>query len=163
MLIQSLFGLRSRRALVRDTYLEALKSTRDFMKVAELRSLEVWREHSVVLRNCFRLQDLLSEQRANRFEFLLKSRSFDCALFKSLDEIDQRLDKDWDTAEEGALKECNPHYRDICQEIGEIQSKWDSESLTAPLNAVEKDPQYRTARLALADRVQELQSRIAPG
>jgi hypothetical protein len=97
-----------------------------------------------------------------RFEYLLKSKTLDCAVFKSLDEVSQRLDKNWKATEEGALKESNSLYCGICQEIADIKSKWDSDSLTAPLRAVQLDPQYRVAREAIADRVRELQSRIAP-
>jgi hypothetical protein len=152
----------SRRALVRDTYRNDLKSTRDFMKLAERRALEVSPEHSVVIRNCFRLQDLLSERCAVRFEYLLKSKSLDCAIFNTLDEVSERFDKDWGATEEGALKKSNAHYCDICQEIEAIQSKWDPDSLTAPLLAVQQDPQYLAAREAIADRTRELQRRMAP-
>lgn len=30
----------------------------------------------------------------------------DCSIFKSLDEIDERLDKDWDLTEEGTFFVC---------------------------------------------------------
>jgi hypothetical protein len=115
MLIQSLLGMKSRHAMVRDTYRKCMKSSRDFSKLMEKRALIVSPDQRPVLLNCFRLQDLLMEQRAIRFEFLLKSRSLDCALFKSLDEISQRLDKDWCAAEEGALKESNSHYGDLLE------------------------------------------------
>ena len=98
-----------------------------------------------------------------RFEYLLKTKSLDCSIFKSLDEIDERLDKDWDLSEEDALKKSNAHYTGICQEIVDIKSKWDSDSLTAPLKTLEQDPHYRAAREANADRIQEpSKTRIAP-
>jgi hypothetical protein len=161
MLIQSLLGLRTRHALVRGTYREDMKSTREFMKVFEQRAILMSPDQEPVLRNCFRLQNLLIDQRLLRFKFLLKSKSLDCAIFKSLDELDQRLDKDWTATEECDLEKRNSHYTGICQEIADIQSKWEAESLTAPLEAVEQDSRYRAARLAMADRVQELQKRIA--
>lgn len=148
--------------MVRDTYRKSMQSYREFTNLWERRAIEVSPDQKPLLLNCFRLQNLLMDQRAIRFEYLLKSKSMDCAIFKSLDEISERLDKDWTATEEGDLKESNSNYRDICQEIDDIQSKWDSDSLTAPLKAVEQDPQYRAAREAIADRVQELRSRIAP-
>jgi hypothetical protein len=90
------------------------------------------------------------DQRPIRFEYLLKTQSLDYPIFKSLDEVSKRLDKGWKATEEGALKKSNSHYGDICQEIADIQSKWDSDSLSAPLKAVE---QNRAAREAIADRV----------
>ena len=161
MLIQSLLGLRTRHALVRDTYLKDMKSIREFMKLFEQRAILMSPDQEPVLRNCFRLQNLLIDQRLIRFKFLLKSMSLDCAIFKTLDELDQRLDKDWNAAEEGDLEKGNSHYSGLCQEIADIRSKWDAESLAAPLEAVEQDSRYRAARLAMADRVQELQKRIA--
>lgn len=62
----------------------------------------------------------------------------------------------------GSVKTKQLHYRDVCQEIKDIQSKWDSEALTDPLRVLDQDPQYRAAREAIADRVQELQKRIVP-
>jgi hypothetical protein len=59
-------------------------------------------------------------------------------------------------------RESNSHCCAIGQEIADIKSQWDSDSLTAPLRAVQHDPQYRAARQAIVDRVRELQSRIAP-
>jgi hypothetical protein len=101
MLILSLLGLKSRHALMRDTYRDYVKSTREFMRVAEQRALEVSPDQKSLLLNCFRLQNLLIDQRSIRFRFLLKSKSLDCAVFNSLDELDQRLDKNWNAAEQG--------------------------------------------------------------
>jgi hypothetical protein len=162
MLLQSLLGLKSRHALARDTYRDYVKSTRDFMRVAEQRAIEVSPDQKSLLLNCFRLQNLLIDQRSIRFRFLLKFKSLDCAVFNSLDELDQRLYKNWNAAEQEVLNKSNSHYTGICQEIADIWSKWDAESLTAPLKAVEQDPRYRAARLAIADRTRELQRRIAP-
>ena len=117
--------------------------------------MEVSPDQKSLLLNCFRLQNLLIDQRSIRFRFLLKSKSLDCAVFKS-------LDKNWNAAEEEVLNKSNAHYTGICQEIADIWSKWDAESLTAPLTAVEQDPRYRAARETIADRVRELQRRIAP-
>jgi hypothetical protein len=162
MLIQSLLA-KPRRKVVRDVYRTYLKCTREFMKLAEECALKASADQRVTLLNCFRLQALMNEQQSIRFSFLYESKSLDWTLFKSLDEIFQRLDKGWSAAEEEALKQRNLHYRGVCQEIKDIQLKrGEFDSLTAPLKAVEQDPQYRAAREAIANRVQELRSRIAP-
>jgi hypothetical protein len=161
MLIQALFGLKSRHALVRDTYRKNMKRFREFTVFCQQRAIEISPDQKPLMLNCFGLWDLLMDQRAIRFEYLLKAQSLDCAIFKSLDEIDERLDKDWDVTEEGILKKSNAHYCAIGQEIADVKSKWDSDSLTAPIRALEQDPQYRAARDANADRIQELQRRIS--
>jgi hypothetical protein len=162
MLIQSLLAMRSRHAVVRNTYRKYMNSFREFTSLCRQRAILVSPDQEVLMLNCFKLWDLLMDQRAIRFEYLLKSQSLDCAIFKSLDEIEERLDKDWEAAEESTLKKSNAHYASICQEIADIKSKWDADSLTAPLKALEQDPQYRAARQADADRTREFQRRIAP-
>jgi hypothetical protein len=161
MLIQSLFALKTRHGLVRDTYRKNMKRFREFTVFCEQRATEISPNQKPLLLNCFKLWDLLMVQREIRFEYLLKSKSLDCSTFKSLDEIDERLDKGWDVTEEVNLKKSNAHYTSICQEIADIKSKWDSDSLTAPLRALEQDPQYRAAREENADRIQELQRRLS--
>jgi hypothetical protein len=100
MLIQSLLRLKSRHALVRDTYRKNMKRFREFTVFCEQRATAVSPDQKPLLLNCFKLWDLLMDQRAIRFEYLLETRSLDCAIFKSLDEIDERLDKDWDVTED---------------------------------------------------------------
>jgi hypothetical protein len=75
--------------------------------------------------------------------------------------IDELLDKGLNQEEEGTLKKSNPNYSDTCQEIVDIRSKWEPVALTASLKSIETDPQYRVARLALADRIRELQRRLS--
>ena len=145
MLICSLMLLKSRAALVRDTYREYMDSTRENSKITEQRALAVSPDHKTALLNCFRLQDLLRERATLRFEFLIKTQSFNCAPYKSLDAISERLDTGWTEAEEGAIKESNAHYKDVSREIADIRSKWDPDSLTAPLRALTQDSQYKAA------------------
>ena len=132
MLIQAGLGMRSRHSLVRDTYRKNMKRFREFTAFCEQRAIEISPDKEPLLLNCFKLWDLLIDQRANRFEYLLKSKCLDCSIFKSLDEIDERLDKDWDVTEDDILKKSNTHYTSICQEIADIKSKWDPYSLTHP-------------------------------
>jgi hypothetical protein len=162
MLIQSIFGKKSRHALVRDIYRSAIRSTREFMHICKERATEVSPNQKALLLKCFTLQDLLLDQRSIRLEYLLKTKAIDCAVFKSLDAIDELLDRGLKQQEEDALKKSNPNYSDICQEIVDIRSKWESVALTAPLKSIETDPQYRAARLAMSDRTRELQRRISP-
>jgi len=125
---------KDRAARVRDTFREYLTSCRGHTKTIAQRALAVSSPgQEPLLRNCFRFQSLLIERQSMRFNFLLKSKAIDCALFESLDDIGARLDKDWMEAEEGAIRERNPHYGDVSGEIEAIKSHWDADALTAPL------------------------------
>ena len=92
MLIQSLMRLRSRRTLLRDTFRKSEASYLEFLDVAEQCALRVSPEFKLAWQNVYRLQRLLMEQRAIRFEYLLRARVLDCSLFETLDAIAERLD-----------------------------------------------------------------------
>jgi len=154
------FLYTDRATRVRKTFRRYMQSCRKNMKIIEQRALALSPDHSLALRNCFRLQYLLSERRRSRFEFLLDTKSIDCALFKSLDEIAERVDKGWTEAEEGAIKERDPHYRDISREIAGIQSRWVPDLLTVPLRRLMHDDIYRKESLAHAARIRELERRM---
>jgi hypothetical protein len=107
------------------------------------------------------LQYLLSERLAIRFEYLLTNNSADCAQFKSLDDIQKRLEQGWTEAEDGAIKKDNVRYCKVSEEIEAIQCKWVPDSLTVPLRELMKDDIYRMESVAHADRVREFQRRMA--
>ena len=161
-LLNKLWNPKKRRgARVRDIYREYLKYCHANSKITEQRALAVSPDQKLALRNCFRMQDLLRVQHIIRFEFLLEIHSLDCALFKSLEEIEQRLHEGWTEAEEGVLKEFNSHYSAVSREITEIRSKWPPNSLTYPLQALQQDPEYSTASIAHAALVRKLERRMA--
>jgi hypothetical protein len=107
------------------------------------------------------LQDLLRARHTIRFEFLLEIHSLDCALSKSLGEIEQRLHEGWTEAEEGVLKEFNSHYGGISREITEIVRKLLPNSLTDPLQALQQDRECSDASIAHAALVRKLERRMA--
>jgi hypothetical protein len=53
MLIQSLLAMKSRHALVRDTYRKSIRSTREFMHICKQRAIEVSPDQKALLLNCF--------------------------------------------------------------------------------------------------------------
>ena len=122
MLIQSLMRLRSRRTLLRNTFRKSQASYRVFLDVAEQCALRISPEFKLAWQNVYRLQRLLMEQRAIRFEYLLKARALDCSL-ETLDAIAERLDAGWSDAEEMDVQACNAHYSEISLEIADIRSK----------------------------------------
>ena len=114
-----------------------------------------------ILLNCFRLQHLLRERLTIRFEYLLTTNALDCAQFKSLDDIQKRLDQEWTEAEEAAVKTGDAHYCDVSRDIEVIHSRWVLDSLTVPLRELMKDDEYRSEATAHANRIRELQNRMA--
>jgi hypothetical protein len=160
MLIQSLMRLRSRRTLLRNTFRKSQASYLEFLNVAEQCALRVSPEFKLAWQNVYRLQRLLMEQRAIRFEYLLKARALDCSLFETLDAIAECLDAGWSDAEEMDVQACNTHYSEISLEISDIRSRWKPYAVGESFKMLENDPEYQTARLALASRAQEFADRV---
>jgi hypothetical protein len=119
MLIQSLMRLRSRRTLLRDTFRKSQASYLEFLDVAERCALRVSPEFKLAWQNVYRLQRLLMEQRAIRFEYLSRASVLDCSLFETLDAIAERLDAGWSEAVEIDVQACNAHYSEISLAIAE--------------------------------------------
>jgi hypothetical protein len=161
MLLGYFMRTKKRATIVREVFREYMESCRENTKLAEQRALGASPDHIPILLNCFRLQHLLGERLTIRFEYLLTTKSLDCAPFNSLDDVQKRLDQGWTEAEEVAIKEDNSHYCDISREIEAIQFKWLPDSLTAPLRELMRDDIYRKDSVAHADRIREFQSRIA--
>jgi hypothetical protein len=148
---------KNRAARVRDTFREYLTSCRDHTGIIARRAPAVSPAgQEPVMRDCFRLQTIFIEGQAMRFDFLLKSKTIHCARFKSLDDIGARLDKEWMEAEEGAIRERNPHYGNVSREIDAIQSRWGADAAAK----LHQDPKYRDASEAMADGVAQLQKRM---
>jgi hypothetical protein len=98
MLLGYFMRTKNRASIVREVFREYMESCRENTKITEQRALEVSPDQKPVLLNCFGLQHLLREQLTNRFEHLLTTNALDCALFKSLDNIQRRLDQGWTEA-----------------------------------------------------------------
>jgi hypothetical protein len=152
--------LRSRSTLLRETFRKSRASYLEFLQVAEQCALRVSPEFKLAWQNVYRLQRLLMEQRTIRFEYLLETCVLDCSLFETLDAIAERLDAGWGDAEEVAVQTCNAHYSEISLEIADIRSKWKPYAVGESFKMLENDPEYQTARLALASRAQEFADRV---
>jgi hypothetical protein len=160
MLIQYFVGLRSRRTLVRDTFLKSQASYLEFVDVAERCALRVSPDYKFAWQNVFRLQRLLKEREDMRFEHLLHACNLDCSLFETLDDLAARLEAGWSEAEESTMQQCNARYTEISQEIGDIRSKWDPHAVGESTRTLEQDPKYLAARSALAKRAKKFAERI---
>lgn len=121
----------------------------EFLRVAERRAVEVTPEHSVVWQNAFRLQRLLVEQLCLRFEHLVGNQQLDLAS-ESIARIEERLGSGWSEAEEAALKESLPSYKEISREIDAMKSRWRPLDKSL-VDALQADSEYREARIALSD------------
>jgi hypothetical protein len=160
MLIQSLMRLRSRRALLRNTFRKSQASYLEFVATAEQCALRLSPDFKLAWQNVYQLQRLLKEQQSIRFEYLLKVRHLDCSRFESLDAIVERLDAGWTDAEESALRTLDARYNKISLEIADIRSKWKPYAVGQSFKTLENDPEYQIARLALSSRAKEFAERV---
>jgi hypothetical protein len=138
MLIPSLIVTKSRGARVRAAYRKYLDATHDFMTFAQQRALAATSDLSGEVTRCFELQHRLHEQRVIRFNFLFKSKSLDCAAFKTLEALSDRLDKNWSEEEEGVIlliveaQELAAHARGISTPQRITGATWPSDPNDAP-------------------------------
>jgi hypothetical protein len=150
-----------RVATVRRIFREYVESYREYLKLAERRSLELAPERILAWQAAFRLQNLLNERQGLRFEYLALGGKFEPIDLRSLSSISERLDGRWSASEEASLMDSDITYKKVCQEIVEIQSKWDPNALGDSGRAVDQDLKYCDARRSLADRTRKLEARLA--
>jgi hypothetical protein len=135
--------------VVREAFRQYLESSREFLLAAEGFALKGWPDRKVALHNTFRLQQLFHDREALRFDHLTVGLGPEDVLWKSLSSksnIFQRIDALWNDVEEDALKMANAAYADILAEVKEIQVSMDSTALDGPLLALQRDPEYHSAR-----------------
>jgi len=161
MLLGYFMRTKKRATIVHEVFREYMESCCENMTITEKQALKASPDQEPILLNCFRLQHLLRERTTIRFEYLVSTNSLDCALLKSLDDIQKRLDQEWTEAEEAAIKASDAHYCNVSREIEAIQSKWVPDLPTAPLRQLMKDDIYRAESLAHADKIRELQKRMS--
>jgi hypothetical protein len=156
MILYFMRGKKNRATIAYETFHKSQEAYVAFLRVAEGRALQVSPGHKLAWQNAFRSQHLLKRRQTLRFEYLYANDLFDDMTLRSLSSINERLDIGWTKAEESALKEGQPSYRDISREIEDIQSKWDPHTLDGPRPLLEKDSKYLDARQALAERARKL-------
>jgi hypothetical protein len=155
------FTKKNPATVVQEVFREYVESYRQYLKIAERRAIELSPDRKLAWQNVFRLQNLLKERQALRFEYLFGRDKFDGVNLRSLSSIAARLDNGWSEADEAELKENLSTYRGISQEIEDIQSKWDSNALGDSSRVVDQDLKYCDALRALADRTRKLEARLA--
>jgi hypothetical protein len=163
MLMGAIKFIRDRRqaSSVQNLFRESNNSYREFLNIAERRAIEVLPDYRLVWQNAYRLQNLLLSRTHLRFEYLKGNRQLDSVTSRSIASIEERLDKAWTVAEEAKLKERLPLYREISCEIDDIKSKWDPLAISAEMiSALERDSEYRKARIALSEGAQKRQAKL---
>ena len=109
-----------------------------------------------------RLQTLWLERQRLRFEYLLRGGTFETGFWGDLDNITQRLDKEWSGDEETSLLAIDAAYRDLSVEIEDLVPKMNGAELDTPIKALQQNAQYREARELVADEVQRLNKLMSP-
>ncbi len=102
------------------------------------------------------------ERQRLRFEYLLRGGTFATGFWGELDNITQRLDKEWSGDEETSLRSIDAAYRDLLVEIEDLVPKMNGAELDAPIKALQQNAQYREARELIADEVQRLNKLLSP-
>jgi hypothetical protein len=154
----------ARFVIVRNTFREYMQSCSGFWKAFQrctiaIKSSERQRQ---VLQTHLRLQTLWLERQRLRFEYLLHGGTFETGFWGELDNITQRLDKEWSGDEESSLLAIDAAYRDLLVEIEDLVPKMNGAELDTPIKALQQNAQYREARELMADEVQRLNKLLSP-
>ncbi len=89
-------------------------------------------------------------------------RDFWNRVLGELDNIAQRLDKEWSDDEETGLLAIDAAYRDLLAEIEDLVPKMNGAELDTPIKALQQNAQYREARELMADEIQRLNKLLSP-
>jgi hypothetical protein len=145
---------------IRAAYAEYTKSKRDFLAIAEQCSFKGWPDRKQALKKCWRLQHLLNELDALRFEYLMDANLLEVTAHRTLQSIFERLERNWSADEEEALKGASQVYRELLREVAELQAGHDPEVTDEPLRAVQSDSEYIRARRVIYEKVHEIDKRL---
>jgi exonuclease VII small subunit/putative component of membrane protein insertase Oxa1/YidC/SpoIIIJ protein YidD len=148
----------SRLVIVRNTFREYMQSCSEFWTAFQRCTIAIKcsERQRQALQTHLRLQTLWLARQRLRFEYLLRGRTFETGFWGELDNITQRLDKEWSDNEETDLLASEPTYRDLLVEIEDLVPKMNGAELDAPIKALQQNAQYREARELMADEVQRL-------
>jgi hypothetical protein len=138
-----------------------LVSTRKFWALTEQAALKVSRDRRQEMHTAFKLQSVFLERSSQRFKYLFSIGGFNPANQRSLSSVDARINAEWSESEETDLKSKSRSYKDVEREIDNLKGKLNSFELDDVFQALQQDRTYRAARVALADRVQELEARLS--
>jgi hypothetical protein len=153
--------IEQRARIVAQAFREYGKAKREFLAIAEFCSVKGWPDRKAIVQNAFKLQILLNQREEMRLEYLLSLQAPEIAAYKSISETSDRLVENWSEGDEGAIARTDSIYRGIVHEIEAHQAKLDSDALTGPFQAAQRDPEYLRARQDLQDKLQSLDHQLS--
>ena len=146
-------------ARTREAYLAYLDAKRRWLLHLEACTLKDHLDLDFAVRNRFRLQLLYDERTALRLAILLRQDSARFESLKSLSEISQRVDKNWNDADNAAACIEDQMYRDIDEQISYLRTL-ENPSIGAPLAAVEKTSEYTQALRLLQKKMRAIDASL---
>jgi hypothetical protein len=132
------------RSKLSEAFRQLIEAMRQFLRIAEHCSLKGWPDRTAAIRTAFRLQRLLNEREALRFEKLMGKP--EQMHWDSLTRFEERLRTGWSQADEAKMQDGSLVYRDVGREIEECQASMDADALDGPFQAVQRDPDSCRAR-----------------
>jgi hypothetical protein len=156
--------LLRRISTLRDVWSQYIQSKRQFLITAERCCVRGWPDKKAEIRNAFRLQELYCERERLRFEHLAAAPELNASVhwqsLNSLSAISKSIDTEWNDHQEAALRDSNPDYMSICEEIDKCGAVLRTDN-TGPFTDAQRDPEYARARQAAADAIAACDQRLA--
>jgi hypothetical protein len=130
----------------------------EFLDLAERRAVALATTRTAVeaWKTTFALQRALKKRQVSRVEYLLRDDKPDYRSWKDLNDVTERVDGRWHETEEATLLATSRDYTSLSKLIGDLQSRFDSNTLFENRSMVEQDPQYRKARERLSAKSREM-------
>jgi hypothetical protein len=153
--------IEQRVRIVAQTFREYGKAKREFLALAEICSVKGWPDRKAVIQNALKLQILFSQREERRLEYLLTRQAPEVAGYKSISETSKRLTEYWSEDDEAGIIGTGSIYCGILQEIETHQATLDSDALSGPFQAVQRDPEYLRARQTLEDKLRSLDHQLS--
>ena len=147
-----------------------MDAVRDCLVVSERCYLKGWPDRKAAVQNAVRVVRLNCDLQLLRLEYLVREGSLEPATWKSISAISDRVWKDWENADETALKEKSQLYRDILAQLDAGRAMADPAATEGPIAGARGDPEYlkasenlRKKYWALDAQLQELASEPSSG
>jgi hypothetical protein len=150
-------SLVNRLCRLREIWLQYTDARRRFLIIAERCCLRGWPDRKLELRNAFRLQGLFCDMELLRLDHLISNGAFDGMIARNslitLDAIASIIHKQWTHVEEATLRQDHSDYPSVRRQIEECATAVDPTANSGPYRDAQRDPEYVSARQAVADAV----------
>jgi hypothetical protein len=114
------------------------------------RGLKGWPDRKGALQNAFRLQQLFCAQELRRAEYLAASLKMSDALRRptTIAVIEKMFREAWNDRHEKAMRQTDPSYGALADEIELCRAAFDRQAVEGPLRDAQRDPEWIAARKA---------------